>query len=61
MFLEWVKTITLKCHLKNLNMLLKKKRWLSMFLTTQKFLLILIDRENSDKVNSDEENSDEEK
>ena len=32
-----------------------------MFLTTQKFLLILIDRENSDKVNSDEENSDEEK
>ena len=51
-------------------MLLKKKQFLIILLTIQKFLLILTeqilmkegssDKENSDKEKSDEENSDEE-
>ena len=53
----------IKCFQKNVNMLLKKKRFLNKLLTIQKFLLILIEKilikKNSDKEISDEESSNE--
>ena len=53
--------------LENVNMLLKKKRFLNILLTIQKFLLILIEKilmsilkeEHSNEQISDEKNSDE--
>ena len=48
---------------KNVDILLKKKRCLNIFLTKQKFLLIILinsDREDFYKENSDKEKSDEE-
>ena len=60
MFLEQAKIIFLKRFQKNVNMLLNKKR----FLSIQKCLQILIEKilikKNSDEEHFDEKNSDEE-